>query len=121
MYAEIDKLRVYMWEAYFIGALGSLYCDSCSTSEDGVQLPDVQMSPACRECHYALEDLINTDYADGLHGMTSRCLSFDRGIHNFDRDVYGVLNAEAQALVDQETADKEQAEEYYGTTGQIDV
>ena len=99
VYSEIDQLKGKVLEAYFVGAVGALTCPNCDYQDAGIVNPEVGMSDACRECHYVVEDFLNVDYRDCLHhGSESlKCLSVGRGLYNFDRDVYGVINAAAQA------------------------
>lgn len=106
MYDEIDKTRHKIFQAYFMGAIGlpsgpgSPCISECELLGPGMLDADVPMSHACRQCHYPIDDLINTDHEECLHGMslfpqqTHRCLSLDRGLYNYMQDVYQVMKDE---------------------------
>jgi hypothetical protein len=102
LYDDIDIIKSKVLEGYFMGAVGVLTCPNCNYNDAGSIDENVPMSEPCRECHYVVEDYLNTDYSDCLHfGPTSlRCLSTSRGIYNYNRDMYGEISAEAQAAID---------------------
>lgn len=104
MYDEIDKTRHKVFQAYFVGAIGHVGgpdspCGECDLLEPGMLDADIPMSEACRKCHYPIEDFINTDHEDCLHGMQMRCISLDRGLYNYMQDVYHVLKDELLGML----------------------
>jgi len=105
MYDEIDMTRYKVFHAYFVGAIGlvsgpdSVCSSECDLLEPGMLDADIPMSEECRQCHYPIEDFINTDHEDCLHGMQMRCVSLDRGLYNFMQDVYHVLKDELLGML----------------------
>ena len=100
MYNQIDKTRHKLFQAYFIGAIGLRGpCLECDPYEPGMMEADVPMTMECRKCHYPIEDFLNTDHEDCLHGIEMRCMRMDRGLFNYMQDVYNVLKEEALALL----------------------
>ena len=55
----------------------------------------MRMSRDCRRCHYAIEDVLNTDVFACLNdrgpAAGSRCFTVDRKGYNFEQDFYGVI------------------------------
>ena len=89
-------LRDRLIEGYIAGAFGFHLCPDCSLDHPSFMGgPEESLPPACRRCHYALEDLINNDVftcLDSVPPLSSmRCLSVDRGGYNYEQDFFSVL------------------------------
>ena len=95
-YEDIDALRERLWEAYLSGMFGFHICPDCNLEEDGMMGgAEIGMSRECRRCHYAIEDVLNSDVFaclnDGNSVAGGRCLTLDRRGYNFEQDFFGVI------------------------------
>jgi hypothetical protein len=102
-YNEIDALRDRLWVGYLSGAFGYHICPECSVWEAGMMGgPEIPLTPGCRRCHYALEDVINADVfgcVDGGIATSRRCFSTDRDSYNYDLDFFGVVKPGATVIL----------------------